>query len=69
MAALARNIRRDLERWPGPAAVTQEPESRDDAKSYLDFLLIDARTGFQELVDLSLGYLADDFVIVSGLNE
>ena len=49
--------------------MTQEPESRDDAKSYLDFLLIDARTGFQELVDLSLGYLADDFVIVSGLNE
>lgn len=59
--ALAENLKADLAEWrvpEGPAAGRG-----------IDYLLIDARTGYSELRDLSLGYLADHMVIVSGLNE
>ncbi len=35
----------------------------------IDLLLIDCRTGLSELLDLSLGYLADHMVLVSGINQ
>jgi MinD-like ATPase involved in chromosome partitioning or flagellar assembly len=35
----------------------------------IDYLLIDTRTGFAELLDLSLGYLADKMVLVASLNQ
>jgi tetratricopeptide (TPR) repeat protein len=59
LRTLACNIRKDLAEWrTGPEA---------DARG-IDYVLIDTRTGLPELVDLSLGFLADRMVLVSGLN-
>ncbi|NGZ06837.1 MAG: tetratricopeptide repeat protein [Magnetococcales bacterium] len=44
------------------------PSGHPQAGRGLDYLLIDCRTGFPELLDLVLGYLADRMVLVSGLN-
>jgi tetratricopeptide (TPR) repeat protein len=55
---LAQGWREDLEAWRTP-----------DDGAPLDYVLIDCRTGFPELIDLSLGYLADQMVVLSGLNE
>jgi len=60
--ALARHLRQDLAQWRIPAG-------QPGAGRAIDLLLVDARTGFNELVDLSLGYLADRMVLVSGLND
>jgi tetratricopeptide (TPR) repeat protein len=55
---LAQGWREDLAAWRTP-----------DDGAPLDYVLIDCRTGFPELIDLSLGYLADQMVVLSGLNE
>jgi tetratricopeptide (TPR) repeat protein len=55
---LAQGWREDLAAWRTP-----------DDGAPLDYVLIDCRTGFPELIDLSLGYLADRMVVLSGLNE
>jgi tetratricopeptide (TPR) repeat protein len=54
---LAEAIRQDLADWRDPKT-----------EKGIDYVLIDCRTGFAELVDLSLGFLADRMVLVSGLN-
>jgi len=59
--SLAYYIGEDLREW-------KVPEGKAKGR-FIDYLLIDTRTGFAELVDLSLGYLADRMVIVSSLNE
>jgi len=59
--SLAYYIGKDLREW-------NVPEGKAKGR-FIDYLLIDSRTGFAELVDLSLGYLADKMVIVSSLNE
>lgn len=59
--ALALHLKADLAEWRAPEGPA--------AGRGIDFLLIDARTGYSELRDLSLGHLADHIVIVSGLNE
>lgn len=51
-------FREDLSRFRLP----DQPERGFDA------VFIDCRTGFPELEDLTLGYLADKMVVVSGLN-
>ncbi|MBF0261776.1 MAG: tetratricopeptide repeat protein [Magnetococcales bacterium] len=63
LRAFATLLRRDLETYRPPGEDGQ-PGSRG-----LDYLLIDCRTGFPELLDMVLGYLADRMVLVSGLNE
>ena len=35
----------------------------------VDYVFIDCRTGYSEILDLSLGYLSDKMVLVSGLND
>ncbi len=60
---LAEYIRRDLESAELP------PREKGEEPGKIDYVLIDCRTGFPELLDLSLGYLADDMVILSGLND
>ncbi|MBF0621435.1 MAG: tetratricopeptide repeat protein [Magnetococcales bacterium] len=40
-----------------------------DCKKKFDYVLIDCRTGFPELLNMTLGYLADEIVLISGLNE
>jgi cellulose biosynthesis protein BcsQ len=57
LRALAKGIRDDLAEWKRP----------DNGKS-IDYVLIDCRTGFAELVDLSLGFLSDRMVLISGIN-
>ena len=50
---------------------------REDMRAYrppglkrsIDYLLIDCRTGYPDLVDLTMGYLADRLILVSGLNQ
>ena len=59
--ALAFYLKEHLESWT-------VPEGRSKGKK-IDYLLIDSRTGFAELMDLSLGYLADKMVLVASLNE
>ncbi|WP_133510132.1 tetratricopeptide repeat protein [Candidatus Thiosymbion oneisti] len=59
--SLAYQMREDLEHW-------RVPEPYPAAGRTIDYLLIDSRTGFAELPDLSLGYLADRIVLVAGLN-
>ncbi|MCB2262612.1 MAG: hypothetical protein LGR52_06685, partial [Candidatus Thiosymbion ectosymbiont of Robbea hypermnestra] len=59
--SLAYQMREDLEQW-------RVPEPHPTAGRPIDYLLIDSRTGFPELLDLSLGYLADQIVLVAGLN-
>ncbi len=59
---LAEAMRRDLGEWR-LAAENGRPERP------LDYVLIDCRTGYPELLDLSLGFLADQMVVLSGLNE
>ncbi len=60
-AALAEAICEDLGNWTIPEGpCVGRP---------IDFLLVDTRTGFAELVGLGLGLLADQRVLVSGLNE
>lgn len=59
--ALAYYLKEHLESWT-------VPEGRSKGKK-IDYLLIDSRTGFAELMDLSLGYLADKMVLVASLNE
>ena len=58
LRALATAMREDLAAWRDPK----------DGRG-LDWVFIDCRTGFTELMDLGLGYLADHMVLVSGLNE
>jgi len=60
--SLAYQMRDDLEQW-------RVPEPYPTAGRAIDYLLIDSRTGFAELPDLSLGYLADQIVLVAGLNS
>ena len=57
LRALAKGIRNDLAEWKRP----------DNGKA-IDYVLIDCRTGFAELVDLSLGFLSDRMVLISGIN-
>ncbi len=59
---LAEAIRHDLSEWRLPGADGQPGRP-------LDYLLIDCRSGYPELLDLSLGFLADQMVVLSGLNE
>ncbi len=59
--ALAYYLKEHLESWT-------VPEGRSKGKK-IDYLLIDSRTGFAEILDLSLGYLADKMVLVASLNE
>ncbi len=61
LRALARKIKEDLAGFRLPAG---DPA----AGKGIDYVLIDCRTGWPELLDLSLGYLADQMVVVSGLN-
>ena len=60
---LADYIRQDLESAQLP------PKEEGEAEGKIDYVLIDCRTGFPKLLDLSLVYLADDMVVVSGLND
>jgi MinD-like ATPase involved in chromosome partitioning or flagellar assembly len=39
------------------------------AEKPIDYLLIDCRTGYPDLVDMTIGYMADRVVLVSGLNH
>jgi tetratricopeptide (TPR) repeat protein len=59
--ALAYYLKEHLESWT-------VPEGPAKGRG-IDYLLIDTRTGFAELLDLSLGYLADKMVLVSALND
>ncbi len=61
--SLAEYIREDLENFEIP------PIDGEGEPQKIDYVLIDCRTGFPELLDLSLGYLSDNMVIVSGLND
>ena len=63
LRAFATLLRRDMQAFRLPA------EQPGRAGRKLDHLLIDCRTGFPELLDMVLGYLADRMVLVSGLNE
>nr|VFK50697.1 MAG: CobQ/CobB/MinD/ParA nucleotide binding domain-containing protein [Candidatus Kentron sp. TUN] len=84
LRSLAKHIRDDLAGWrtPGEGGNVDSPDAATDTAAEpadsgtnlatnrpIDYLLIDARTGFAELVDLGLGYLADHMVLVSGLND
>ena len=60
---LARYIREDLSEAKLPSL------EKEGQFQKIDYLLIDTRTGFPELLDLSLGYLADQMVLVSGIND
>ncbi|ABK45792.1 Tetratricopeptide domain protein [Magnetococcus marinus MC-1] len=55
--AFADRFRKDLEQFKTP-----------DSKRPIDLLLIDSRTGYLEMEDLAVGYLADQVVLISGLN-
>lgn len=57
LRSLAEDWREDLAAWRDPA----------DGRG-LDVVFIDCRTGYPELIDLSMGYLADHIVLLSGLN-
>ena len=59
--SLAYQTRDDLEQW-------RVLDTYSTAGRVIDYLLIDSRPGFAELLDLSLGYLADQLVLVAGLN-
>lgn len=61
--SLAQYIREDLSKAEIP------PIDKNGELQKIDYVLIDCRTGFPELLDLNLGYLADNMVIVSGLND
>ncbi|WP_130469908.1 KGGVGR-motif variant AAA ATPase [Candidatus Magnetaquicoccus inordinatus] len=65
LRAFAKLFREDMQKFRLPKAA-DKPEQ---AARGLDYLLIDCRTGFPELLDLVLGYLADRMILVSGLNE
>jgi len=81
LRGLATHIREDLAAWRAPPDASRDgladdthpdaadPAAHPDANRPIDYLLIDARTGFAELAELSLGYLADHMVLVSGLNN
>ncbi len=56
----ARLLREDLEAFRLPEPPTQ---------SGIDFLLIDCRTGYLDMEELAMGYLAERVVLVSGLNH
>jgi len=58
LRSLAADWRADLEAWRDP----------EDGRG-LDAVFIDCRTGYPELIDLSLGFLADHMVVLSGLNR
>ena len=58
LRAFAELFRKDL------AQFTPEGSSRK-----IDYLLIDCRTGYPDLADLTMGYPADRIVLVSGLNQ
>ncbi|MBF0613385.1 MAG: tetratricopeptide repeat protein, partial [Magnetococcales bacterium] len=60
LRAFAKLFRQDLENYRLPTAGSPRP---------IDLVLIDCRTGWPELLDLSLGYLADHMVLVSGFNQ
>ncbi|NJL29306.1 MAG: ParA family protein [Thermoanaerobaculia bacterium] len=62
LRALARHIQKDFEDF-------RFPEGDRSAGKAIDYVLIDSRTGWTELQDLSLGYLAEQMVVVSGLND
>jgi len=59
--ALAHYLKEYLQNWTVPDGPAQGKK--------IDYLLIDTRTGFAELLDLSLGYLAGQMVLVFSLNE
>lgn len=74
---LAEAMRDDLEKWTWQADVEVDAEVKDGEEPRkeirketrkIDYVLIDCRTGYSELIDLSLGFLADHMVLVSGLN-
>nr|VFJ71269.1 MAG: Tetratricopeptide repeat-containing protein [Candidatus Kentron sp. FW] len=72
LRGLAEHIRKDLTEWRVPENLPggdADPAADPSSNRPIDYLLIDARTGFGELIDLSLGYLADHMVLVSGLND
>ncbi len=57
LRAFAKLFRKDLEKFkPSGSSRT------------IDYVLIDCRTGYPDLADLAMGYLADRIVLVSGLN-
>ncbi|MEO5350148.1 MAG: AAA family ATPase [Magnetococcus sp. YQC-3] len=58
--AFATLFRQDLEAYRLEIKGEQRP---------IDLLLLDCRTGWLELLNLSLGYLADNIVLVSGINQ
>ncbi|MEO5340063.1 MAG: hypothetical protein H7837_06020 [Magnetococcus sp. MYC-9] len=59
LPAFAKIFREDLKRF----RLQDQPERGFDA------VLIDCRTGFPELEDLTLAHLADKMVLIAGLNE
>ncbi|MCH7686660.1 MAG: hypothetical protein IH899_08270, partial [Planctomycetes bacterium] len=61
--SFAEYFREDLENAKIP------PLEPDGEEQSIDYVLIDSRTGFPELLDLSLGYLGDKMVLVSGIND
>jgi len=56
------NLRSLAEAWRADLAAWRTPEGRE-----IDYVLIDCRTGYEEILDLTLGYLADRMVIVTGM--
>ncbi|MEO5331916.1 MAG: AAA family ATPase [Magnetococcus sp. YQC-5] len=60
MRTFAQKFIQDLEQYRVP----DHPR-----KAGIDYLLIDCRTGYPELVELTMGYMADRLVLVSGLNQ
>ncbi|MBF0436349.1 MAG: tetratricopeptide repeat protein [Magnetococcales bacterium] len=58
LRAFAKLFRNDLEKF--------KPQG---SSRTIDYLLIDCRTGYPELADLAMGYLANRIILVSGLNE
>ncbi|MEO5330004.1 MAG: hypothetical protein H7829_17370 [Magnetococcus sp. THC-1_WYH] len=57
LRAFAKLFREDLAQFKPPGS-----------QRTIDYLLIDCRTGYPDLADLAMGYLADRIVLVSGLN-
>ncbi|HAT50441.1 MAG: tetratricopeptide repeat protein [Nitrospirae bacterium] len=57
LRAFAKLFREDLAQFKPPGS-----------QRTIDYLLIDCRTGYPDLADLAMGYLADRIVLVAGLN-
>ncbi|MBF0097335.1 MAG: hypothetical protein HQM04_00125 [Magnetococcales bacterium] len=65
LRAFAALFKRDMQKFRLP----KSEDKPHQAERGLDYLLIDCRTGFPELADLVLGYLADRMVLLSSLNQ